>query len=472
MKKLLTVLLFVSILLGLCACGGATAPEEDALQASGLQVGFAREKITPDTPVPLAGYGNTTKRISTEVADDIYITCIVFSDAENTVMFFSQDLHISTNNWVPGLRSTLHYAHDIPAENIMFAATNNFSGPDSRNTDSAMQAFAQKYEAAVLKAAQDALNDRAPATLYSTTTHTEGMNFVRHYYLTDGSVAGEYYGDFDAAPIDRHTAEPDTEMVLVKADRAGDKQDILIMNYQVHPNLTSGEKKTVLCADFIGPTRDKVEADTGMLCIYFTGATAELDPTSRIESEQHGLDYIGYGQKLAQYAIDALPNMTLLEGQGINTQRVAFNCEVNHYDEELSEEAEQVVALWKETDIETGGELAKELGLSSVFHAEVVAARPSRPAKKPIELNAIRVGGLGFVTAPYKMFSSNGKYVKDNSPLPATMVLTEANEAWPNIAAKEAYEYGSYESDCSYYAEGMGERIADLFVEMLEIVKS
>lgn len=472
MKKLITLILALSFVLGLCACGSTGSPEDTtAPQNTGLQIGFARECITPDTPVPLAGYGNTTKRISTQVLDDIYITCLAFSDEKTTVLLFTQDLLISTNNWVPNLRTTIQYDLDVPAENIMFAATNNHSGPDSRNTDAAMQQFTQKYEAAVLKAATDAMADRAPATLSSTTTNTEGMNFVRHYYLTDGSVAGEYYGDFSAAPIDRHTAEPDTEMVLVKVDRPDDKKDILLMNYQVHPNLTSGEKKTDLCADFVGPARDKIEADTGMLCAYFTGATAELDPTSRIESEQHGLDYIAYGQKLAQYAIDALPSLKPLEGKGIKVQRLSYNCAINHYDEELAAEAERVVALWKETDIETGGELARELGLSSVFHAEVVAARPSRPDKKPIELNAFSVGGLGIVTAPYKMYSINGKFVKDNSPMEATFVLSEANEAWPNIAAKEAYAYGSYESDCSYYAEGMGERLAEIFVEMLEIVK-
>ena len=471
MKKLITAFLALSLILGLCACGGTEAPEGTTAPASNLQIGFARECITPDTPVPLAGYGNTTKRISTQVLDDIYLTCLAFSDGKNTVLLYTQDLLISTNNWVPNLRATIQFDLGVPSENIMFAATNNHSGPDSRNKDAAMLQFTEKYEAAVLKAATDAMNDLAPAVLYSTTTNTEGMNFVRHYYLTDGSVAGEFYGDFSAAPIDRHTAEPDTEMVLVKADRPEGKKDILLMNYQVHPNLTSGEKKTDLCADFVGPTRDKIEADTGMLCAYFTGATAELDPTSRIESEQHGMDYIAYGQKLAQYAIDALPNMKLLEGDGIKVQRLAYNCAVNHYDEELAAEAERVVALWKETDIDTGNELARELGLSSVFHAEVVAARPSRPDKKPIELNAFSVGGLGFVTAPYKMYSINGKYVKENSPMEATFVLSEANEAWPNIAAKEAYAYGSYESDCSYYAEGMGERLAEIFVDMLELVR-
>jgi len=467
MKKLIVVLLNLAMLFGLCACNNEETPKEPEPT---LQVGFARADITPAVSVPLAGYGNTTKRMSTEVLDKLYLTCIAMQDGEDTVLLFTHDLLISTNNWVPTMRANIYAAMGIPMENIMFSATNNHSAPDSRNTDADMTAYKEMFIDTAQKLATEAMTDLKPATMYGAKVQTEGMNFVRHYTLEDGSVAGEYYGDFSAAPIKEHAAQADPEMVLVKIER-NDGRDILLMNYQAHPNFTSGEKKTVISADFVGAARDKVEADTDMLCAYFTGATAEVDPTSRIEAEDHGLDYKGYGEKLAQYAIDALPNMTKIEGEGVETTQLRYNCAVNHYDEELAEQAAEVVELWKQTDIETGSARARELGLSSVFHAEVVAARPSRPAKKPIELNAIRVGGMGFVTAPYKMFSSNGAYVKENSPFPFTMILTEANEAWPNIAAKEAYEYGSYESDCSYYAEGMGERIAEVFVELLELLE-
>lgn len=464
MKKLISFLLLMAITLSLCACGEKTAPEA----VPPISVGFARADITPEGSVPLAGYGNNTKRMSTQVLDPISMTCLAMTDGTNTVLVYTHDLYISTNNWVPTIRTDLYLELDIPMENIMICATNNHSAPDPRTVgDAYMELFISTAE----QLARDAMADLTPADLYGTTVETEGMNFVRHYILEDGSVASEYYGDLSASPIKEHAAEGDHEMVLLKIDRIGDKQDILVMNYQVHPSLTSGEKETVISADFVGAARNKVEKDTGMLCAYFTGATAEMDPVSRMESEAHGLDHIGYGEKLAQYAIDALPGMTLLEGSQVQTTRLAYNCAVNHYDEELAEQAKAVVAKWQETDLETGNAFAREQGLSSVYHAEAVSARPSRPAKKPIELNAIGVGGFGFVTAPYRMFSSNGRYVKDNSPFALTMVFTEANEAWPNIASQEAYDYGSMESDSAYYAEGMAERIAEIFVDLLELVK-
>ena len=462
MKKIICVLMLLALSLGLFAC--AAEPEV----VPPISVGFARGDITPTESVPLAGYGNTAKRMSTEVLDPITMTCLAMSDGTNTVLLYTHDLLISTNNWVPQLRTDLHYAYGLSIDGIMFCATNNHSAPDARTVG---DTYHQLFVDTAMSLAEAALADMSPATLYGAYTETEGMNFTRHYILEDGSVAGEFYGDFSVSPIKEHAAQPDNQMVLLKADRLGDKQDILVVNYQAHPNFTSGEKETVISADFVGVLRNTVESQTGMLCAYFTGATAEVDPTSRIESVNHGLDYKGYGEKLAQIAIDGTAQMTALEGDRVRTHRLAYNCEVNHYDEELVEEAKQVVELWKETDLETGGELARQLGLSSVFHAEVVAARPSRPAKKPIELNAIGVGGFGFVTAPYKMYSTNGRYVKDNSFTEFTMVFSEANEAWPNIAAKEAYEYGSYESDCSYYAEGMGERLAEIFVSMLELVQ-
>lgn len=455
-------MLLLSLSLGLFAC--ADTPEV----VPPISVGFARGDITPSGSVPLAGYGNTANRMSTEVLDPISMTCIAMSDGTNTVLLYTHDLLITTNTWVPQLRTDLNSKYAVPAEHIMFCATNNHSAPDVRTVG---DAYKQMFMDTAMALAETALGDMTPATLYGAYTETEGMNFTRHYILEDGSVAGEYYGDFSASPIKEHAAQPDKQMVLLKADRIGDKQDVLIINYQAHPNFTSGEKETVISADFVGVVRDKVETDTQMLCAYFTGATAEVDPQSRIQSINHGLDYKGYGQKLAQIAIKATEQMTALEGSKVQAYRLAYNCEVNHYDEDLVEEAEQVMELWKQTDIQTGSALARQLGLSSVFHAESVVGRPKLPLKKPIELNAIGVGGFGFVTAPYKMYSTNGRYVKDNAPTTFTMVFSEANEAWPNIAAKEAYAYGSHESDCSYYAEGMGERLAEIFVSILDLVQ-
>ena len=53
MKKLLCVILSCLMLVGLAACGGSEQAQQTP--EAGLQVGFARENITPDYSVPLQG---------------------------------------------------------------------------------------------------------------------------------------------------------------------------------------------------------------------------------------------------------------------------------------------------------------------------------------------------------------------------------------------------------------------------------
>ena len=60
MKKILSVLLMLAIVLGLCACGGtgesaSTEPEAP----KGLQIGYGRESIMPQGQVNMSGSGNT-----------------------------------------------------------------------------------------------------------------------------------------------------------------------------------------------------------------------------------------------------------------------------------------------------------------------------------------------------------------------------------------------------------------------------
>ena len=62
MKKLISVLLSLCILFGLCACGGAG--DADQSQAGGLQAGYGRENITPDFPVGMGGYSDSETRKS------------------------------------------------------------------------------------------------------------------------------------------------------------------------------------------------------------------------------------------------------------------------------------------------------------------------------------------------------------------------------------------------------------------------
>ena len=73
MKKILSVVLVLTIVLGLCACGGSgNANQETQPKATVLEAGFGRENITPDWPVGMAGYSDSETRKTKNILDYIY----------------------------------------------------------------------------------------------------------------------------------------------------------------------------------------------------------------------------------------------------------------------------------------------------------------------------------------------------------------------------------------------------------------
>ena len=91
MKKVLSM--FLCTLLILSALSGC-APSDETPESTGqssvshiLSVGYARVDITPKESVPLRGLGTSSERMSTDVIDPLYATCIAFSDETgNTIL--------------------------------------------------------------------------------------------------------------------------------------------------------------------------------------------------------------------------------------------------------------------------------------------------------------------------------------------------------------------------------------------------
>lgn len=467
MKKVIALLLATLMVLSLFACGKneeAQQPEEDIK----LQIGYGRACITPETSVPINGYNSGDSRMSTEVLDDIYVTCIAMSDGNNRALLFSQDLYVSTAVQTPSLRSELTAAVGVPSANIFFAATGNYSAPNLKSSHESMAGYLELYHAAILQAAQDALADLAPTTMSQTSINVENMAFVHHYTMEDGTVEDAYYGFFDRE-ITGHAAEGDTTMRIVKAERK-DKEDVVLISWQCRPTLTGGKEKTVISADFIGYMRDKVEAATGAKPIYFNGGYGELSPTSLIKSEDHGLDVKAYGEKLADYALEALSGeMTpITNGKSVGVYTIAgYGFKLNHTEEDREEDAKKVVAERKEKGYAVADKMAKEMGFRSVYHAGSIASRSSRKEKENIEISALRFGELGFLMVPMAVFSTTAADAIEKGATEATFVLTQANAAWNTIPAEDTFQYGGYEADVSYFAPGEAERALKNLNEML-----
>ena len=431
-----------------------------------LSAGFARQDITPDYPVHLSGYGDDETRLSQGVRDNIYLTCIAVTDGDETVLIYTADT-LSLASFLPErIRPLVTQATGIPGDHVFFTGTHSHSGPALYTDEEPTVRFRESLIAAAVSVAQAALSDRAPASMLSTTQEVPGMNFIRHYRMNDGTYAGSNFGNWSSG-IAGHATQTDPRMVLIKFAREGAK-DIVMMNWQAHNDNVREVGYNLLSSSYVGHVRARFEEETGMHYAYFVGASGNQNTGSRIPEEHHELDYIAYGRRMADHAIAALPSLTPVTGSGIRTKRVMFQYDVDHSWDHMLDTANEVYDYWKANGLQEGNKLARSYGLSSVYQSRDIRRRAVMPATGELELNAFRIGDMGFVTSTNEVFSTVGIHVRANSPFATTFILTGNHQYLPCAAA---YDYRSYEADTSMFAKGTAEKIADKLVEMLHEVK-
>lgn len=465
MRRIISAFLILTLLLSLCAC----APEEAAVEPKALQVGFGRVEITPKMSVPLAGYGITEKRMSLAARDPLYATCVAITDENGeTVLLISQDL--INSHWYKEAQTAISEKTAVPVTNIVVAGTHTHSAPDQTSPLECIREYQQDYLENIVKAAEEALEDRSEAYTYTGKTKLERMNGTRHYLMADGTYAGDNFGSFENNTIMAPAEEKDDELQIIRFARE-EKQDIVMVNWQAHPAKNGSASSKLISADFVADFRNAFETTTGELCVYFTGAAGNQNPSSKLESECMSLDSLRYGQLLAEAAVKLLDNMKTPAVTQIKTVHKIYTGQVNHDNEDKLEQAKEVVRVLEEDGRTAAEELAAEYGFVHYRQANAVVNHSTMEQTRDMEISAVSIGGVSFVTAPYEMFAAHGKYIKENSPADMTFVISCCNGNHGYLPTTKAYDYNYYEAYSGNFARGTGDDLAKTFVEMLESLK-
>ena len=450
------------------ATTSAPDPTEPPIDSDFL-AGFGRVDISPEDSVPLRGYGNTSKRMSTYIQDPLYATCIALEDGTgNTVLLFALDLTSSEDRTITSARKLISDSTGIPMDNIMVSCSHNHSSPDIYNTEKqSILQYIQSLKSWMLEAARLALEDMSPAKMHVSSVQVTGLNFVRRYVLENGTYAGDNYGDFNSAPIAGHESEVDNELQLITLERANAK-DIILANFQTHPHRAGGSQKTGVTSDLIGPFRDKLEEDLDCQVAYFTGGSGNVNPTSRISGETATADYIEHGKRLATYAKVALKKAIEIETGNIQTTKTTYVGQVNHSQDHLLEVAKKIQKEWTTTgSYSSCVSMGKPYGINSPYHANAIVTKYGMPKTQSFEIYALSVGDIAFVAAPYEMFDSNGKEIKDGSPFDMTFVMTCANTSQGYIPSALGWKNGGYSVDTTRWAAGTAENLVANYLTML-----
>ena len=469
MKKLFCILLVTMMVLSLCACGTSQPEPETPV----FQAGFGRENVMPKdiTAAHLAG-GDDASRKATGFLDYLFVTCVAIKDKTGeTALIYTMDLILADENFVGPIRKLISGATNVKEENIMIAATHTHSAVSVRYSWDGSAQYKEMFQLAMIAAAETAIADLSPADLYIGSTQAEDLVFVRHYLLKDGTVTSSGVGA-GSDLIAGHPAEKDAEVQIIRFARpAEDKKDVVLVSFNSHPTFNEGG--LMISADFPSPTRDYIESQGDYLVAYFTGDAGNQEEYSKIIAENHGLDYRGFGQKLGQYVIDAMPTLKQIETGNIKVLRRTNMVNSNKERLDMYMQASEVMALKRQSGIDAANELAKEYGLYLYLEASSILNRAEYPDQIPITLSTLSIGDyLSFAFAPYEMFSENGSYIRANSPFNMTFLVSCANGSESYIPSTAAMEYGCYEGYVTRYERGSGEAFAKEFVDMATELKN
>ena len=434
---------------------------------AGLYAGFAKIDITPDYQVGIGGYSNAESRRSEMVEERIYTTCIALTDGDETILLYTIDNCACDHGMAEKIRAAVTPVTGIAGEKIFCSATHGHNCPSFGGYPEAAQYVADFLEACV-KAAQQALADRSKAQLLAVKKGVYGMNFVRHAVLKDGRVLSPGVGATPDNPAVSYVTEPDRELQLLKFQREEFKKDILLMNWQGHPDQARKIGFNSICAGYPGPLRDVLGALSGCLVAYFTGADGNTSYESRVKTDMHGMSWRQYAGHMANIANDLLEKLEPVEGSGIATSRRMVEVQIDHSWDHMLPQANEIFELWKATDKPTGDAAGKQYGFSSVYQARAIRSRASMDKTRLLEVNAFRVGGVGFTTGTYEMFSDAGIDIRKRSPYKYTFLMT-GNSSY--IPSEKSHDYRCYEADTGFYLKGTAELLVDNYVEMLKEIQ-
>lgn len=419
MKKLSTLLLCFIILTSLLA--GCSKKEQP------FSVGFAQGDITPEDSVPLSGMGDDDTRFSKSILDPLYATCVAFTDAEGTtVIMFCLDL-LNTNEAVcNNISNLITEETGVPFSNIMFTASHTHSGPTQRKTQYPSVVDSNtKITNICLQLAKDALADRKPAQMYTTYARPEGLNFVRHYVLADGSYLGKRLGYVKKDQFVGHTHKADNLMQLVKFTREGGK-DVILTNWQAHYHGAPEVDYNGISADYPGAYRKYLEQQLDCHAVFVLGGAGNLTSTSQIQRENTTLDYNEHGKALAEAAVAAASSFKPASTGKIYVENNMFKVE----------------------------------GRANI-----------------LQLYAFGFGDFACAFAPFEIFDTNAKGVREDSNWKYTFYASCANGGDTNMYLPDAegftfptYEaYGRKEYDYEYtkFPQGTAEIIQNELTTML-----
>lgn len=280
-----------------------------------FKAGFASVDITPETTVPLWGYGreHRPENNSTGVLDLLYAKALVFEAGETRAALVGLDLGRAP--FEPMVRRIEQAVlHQAGVEHVFLVGSHTHHGPALElvpvegNADPALQnalVYYEQLEQKLIGVIVEAAGKVVPAKIGWSSAESQ-VNRNRHT---------------QEAPVPR-----DPELFTLRADDLEGNPIAILVNFAAHPtNHPHGDNK--FSADYPGVMMKAVQDATGAPCLFLQGAAGDMQ--CDVDDSQWGLveQMVEPGQRLAKevLALNSALKTTIPARPDLRGERAAFS---------------------------------------------------------------------------------------------------------------------------------------------------
>jgi hypothetical protein len=441
----------------------------DNKEQSIFYAGYARADITPTEYPIFMGQGTD----ALNAIEEIYGTCVAFSDGKTRALFVTVETQQVGESFYKQILNEVIKTTDLPQKNIFISSDHNHSAPhtDYERGNDILMRWRQTAAEKISVAAKQAFDDLSPATPYMAKTKTEGLSFVRRYRLEDGAYRGigAIKPGASRANWAAHESDADPEVQIIRWAREDGKKDILMVHWQAHAAHAYSENTSVISGDFVYWLRKSLEEEHDVLVSYHQGGAANINLHSYVYNVV-GEKYVFVGKKLAEVCSKAIPKLTPINTGKIKVVSIPVTVKIKPEPIERVEAALKVIrgedkdgAIRREFDFEQHEPFP--------IYQRHMLMEENPSGYIDITVTAISFGDIAFVCAPYEMFDTNAKEVKDASPFKTTFVCAYTNGHYGYIPSALAIPHGQYEVYKCFFTEGTGEIFSNAMIDALKKAK-
>lgn len=400
-----------------------------AAQKDGLQAGAAKILITPQTPIPMSGYGGRKDPFK-GVHDDIFARAVVFSDGVNKAAVISAEVIGFSHSFWEDCTGLISKETGIPREYILLSAVHNHGGPvlnvyqEGESPDVAAYIKTLKLKLAEVTAA--AVRNLAPAAIGAGKGECK-MNINRRANDAKGGIS-----------LGRNPYGPcDHEVGVIRIDDASGKLMSVLVNWPCH-GVVLGPRNYLITGDWPGAAATYLEKTLGddVITPLIIGASGDINPLYGPHIDFEVNNSYAYGK-------DAIG-----EDLGKEAVRVANHIRTNGKGKISA--IQRVISLpAKEWD-------GKSQQPESIKNDSL-----------KVRLSAIKIGHIVLTGVSGEVFNEISVKMRAQSPYANTFMVTHCNGSSGYLVTDDSYAIGGYEPRSTRAKSGAEKGIIENLLDMI-----